>query len=465
MVFIFQIVGGACDSSPCNHGGMCSSDDRESYECNCFGTGYTGDSCQYGTIQLPDIPSLNLSVPFTFTVEVSRPDENLDISFVSPQGLNVQPSKISILHDGYQRLHSITLSSNREGIFRMSITLGGSNRNAFINPSEQLIVVSDPSVEVENYFEQFGLIPGIMQPGCCTASPKISCNTGNDVTFTSTCSWVSNGNILQTSGIVFSKHNELVIPMSVGSAQFVGNNSTSFTFSDQNNDCGSCSSCGKYKPKPQNIIGFYETEALVNTFLSSTRGFFPSWFLVSSQPNDRTYLISSHIIGLSTTLVSEGCSSFPKGKILGSESPTYSILTYEGSANLTINEDVIPLSVSTSPLCLSVDLCSGLDSPIFFSFPNTLKHDIPVIQNFANRGWNIGLIGMALSSRGNLALGTTDSREGFQMLLKGRLELTTTFGAVMFSYEFSGIAGFATKAYHNVSIFTFVIVVYKLSKL
>ena len=386
-------------------------------------------------------------------MEVSRPDENVDISFVSPQDLNVKPSKISVHHDGYQRLHSITLSSKREGIFQMSITLGGSNRNAFINPGTQLIVVSDPSVKVVNYFEQFGLMPGIMQPGCCPASPKISCNSGNDVTFMSTCSWESNGNIHQTSGIVFSKYNDLVIPLSVGSARIVDNDSTSFTFSDQKNNCSSCSSCGKYEPRPQNIKGFYETEALVTTFLNNTRGFFPSWFQVSSQPSDHTYSISSHIIELSTTLNSEACSSFPEGKILGSESPTYSVLTYEGLAKLNINKDELPLSVSTNPLCLSVDLCSGLDSPIFISFPDILKNNIPVMQNYASRGWC--LIGMALSRGANLALGTTERVEGFRMLLKGGLELTATFGSVMLSYHFSGIAGFEIEGYDNVSLFTF----------
>ena len=388
-------------------------------------------------------------------MEVSKPDENVDISFLSPQDLNVQPSKISVRHDGYQRLHSITLSSKREGIFQMSITLGGSNRNAFINPGTQLIVVSDPSVKVENYFEQFGLMPGIMQPGCCPASPKISCNSGNDVTFMSTCSWESNGNIHQTSGIVFSKYNELVIPLSVGSARIAGNDSTSFTFSDQKNNCSSCSSCGKYEPRPQNIKGFYETEALVTTLLNNTRGFFPSWFQVSSQWSDRTYSISSHIIELSSTLDSEACSSFPEGKILGSESPTYSVLTYDGLAKLNINKDEIPLSVSTNPLCLSVDLCSGLDSPIFISFPDILENNIPVMQNYASRGWNVSLIGMALSRGGNLALGATERVEGFRMLLKGGLELTATFGSVMLSYHFSGIAGFEIEAYDNVSLFTF----------
>ena len=446
------IEGDACDSSPCNHGGICSSDDRESYECNCFGTGYTGDSCQYGTIHLPEIPSLNLSVPFTFTVEVSKPDENLDISFVSPQDLNVQPSKISVFYDGYQRLHSITLTPNKVGTFQLSITLEGTNRNAFINPGTQLIVVSDPSAEVVDYFEQFGLIPGIMEPGCCPSSTKISCNSGNDVTFISTCSWAINRNIHRTSGIVFSKFNNLVIPLSVGSARIVGNDPTSFTVSEREQNCSVCTSCETFQPSPDNIIAFYETEALVVTFLNSTRSFFPSWFQVNSQPNDRTYSISSHVLGLSTTLDSEACSSFPEGKILGSESPTYSILTYEGLAKLIINKDEIPLSVGTSPLCFSLDLCSGLDSPIFLSFPHTLNDDIPVIQNFTSRGWKINIVGMALSRGQNLALETTDGGKAFQMLLKGELELTATFGAnMMLSYQFSGIAGLEIQAYDDVS--------------
>ena len=433
---------------------MCSSDDRESYECNCFGTGYTGDSCQYGSIQLPDIPSLNLSVPFTFTVEVSRPDENLDISFVSPQDLNVQPSKISVLHDGYQRLHSITLTPNKVGTFQLSITLEGTNRNAFINPGTQLIVVSDPSAEVVDYFEHFGLIPGIMQPGCCPASTKISCNSGNDVTFISTCSWAINRNIHRTSGIVFSKFNNLVMPLSVGSARIVSNDPTSFTVSERELNCSVCTSCETFQPSPDNIIAFYETEALAVTFLNSTHSFFPSWFQVNSQPNGRTYSISSHILGLTTTLGSEACSLFPEGNILGSKTPTYSVLTYEGLTRLSINEDDVQLNVSTSPLCISVDLCSGLESPIFLSFPNSLKDNIPVMRNFASQGWEIGIVGMALSRRQNLALGTTDNGKSFHMLLKGGLELTATFGAVMLSYQFSGIAGLKIQDYDDVSSFT-----------
>ena len=387
-------------------------------------------------------------------MEVSRPDENLDISFVSPQDLNVQPSKISLRHDGYQRLHSITLTPNKVGTFQFSITLEGTNRNAFISPGTQLIVVSDPSAEVVNYFEHFGLNPGIMQPGCCPASAKISCNSGNDVTFISTCSWAINRNIHRTSGIVFSEFDNLVIPLSVGSARIVGNDPTSFTVSESEQNCSVCTSCETFQPSPDNIIAFYETEALVVTFLNSTHNFFPSWFHVNSQPNDRTYSVSSHILGLSTTLHSKECSSFPEGKILGSESPTYSILTYGGLARLSINKDDIPLSVGTSPLCISVDLCSGLDSPIFLSFPNTLKDDIPVINNFASQGWKIGIVGMALSRRQNLALGTPNNGKAFHILLKGGLELTGNFGGMMLSYQFSGRAGLEIQAYDDVSPFT-----------
>ena len=386
-------------------------------------------------------------------MEVARPDNGIDITFEAPADLEIRPRKLIILHKTHNRFYTITLTPKEEGTFSFSLRLGGSDKIAFLNPEERLIVVSDPRVALISYFEEFNLLPGLLQPGCCQADTKITCSSGKDVTFTSTCSWERDGDTHHTSGIVFSRDKDFSIPLSVSSASIADGDSSSFDVSKRDGSCGTCSSCTAYRPSVSNVIEFYKTEALATTFLNKTAILFPEWLTISPQPTTRSHSSSAHVMKVSNEIEIKECHPFPSVKIQDSEPPALSVLTYHGASLLTLNNDAIMLNGRLAPLCVAVDLCSGSLSPIFISFSEPLDENLPLIKEFANRGWKISPVGIALSRQSNLILAGSDSEKESQLLLKGELELTANLGGADLLFKFSGEVGFQMEDYSNVSIF------------
>ena len=367
--------------------------------------------------------------------------------------MEIQPRKLFIPNKKHKRFYTITLTPKEEGIFSFSLRLGGSDRIAFHNPEVRLIVVSDPGVASISYFEKFNLLHGFLQPGCCQADTKITCSSGKDVTFISTCSWERDGDTHHTRGIVFSRDSDFSIPLSVGSASIADGDPTSFDVSKRDGSCGKCSSCTAYQPSVSNVIEFYKTEALAKTFLNKTAILFPEWLTISPQPTTRSHSSSSHVMKISNKIESKECRSFPHVKIQDSEPPALSVLTYHGASLLTLNNDVITLNGRLAPLCVAVDLCSGSSSPIFISFSEPLDENLPLIKEFADRGWKISLVGIALSGQSSLIPAGSKIEKEHQLLLKGELELTANLGSVDLLFKFSGEVGLEMEDYSNVSMF------------
>ena len=395
-------------------------------------------------------------------MEVAKPDSGIDITFEAPADLEIRPRKLSITHTSHQPLYTIALIPKEEGTFSLSVVVRGPDSIAFAIPEMRLIIVTDPFTTTVSYFDRFDVMPGLLQPGCCQADIKITCNSGKDVTFISTCSWEGDGSTHHTRGIVFSRDSDFSIPLSVSSASIADGDPTSFGVSERDGSCGKCS-CSVYQPSTSNVIEFYKTEALAKTFLNKTTILFPEWLTISPQPTTRSHSSSSHVMKVSNEIESKECRSFPNVKIQDSESPTLSVLTYHGASFLTLNNDAISLNGKQAPLCVAVDLCSGSSTPIFISFSEPLDESLPLIKEFADRGWKINPVGIALSRQSNLILAGSDSEKEHQLLLKGELELTANLEGADLLFKFSGEVGFEMEDFSNVSMFVPQLILYACS--
>ena len=384
-------------------------------------------------------------------MEVAKPDNGIDITFEAPVDLEIQPRKLSILHKIHKRFYVITLTPKEEGTFSLSVVVRGPDSIAFNIPQMRLIVVSDPSTTTVSYFERFDVMPGLLQPGCCQADTKITCSSGKDVTFTSTCSWERVVDVHHTSGIVFSRDSDFSIPLSVSSASIDDGAPTSFGVSEKDQNCDKCSSCSVYQPSANDILEFYKTEAIAKTFLNKTGVLFPKWLTIIPEPTTRSHSTSSHSILLSVALESKECQFLPSVKIQDSDHPTFAILSFHGSSEFTVSSDSININGRQRPFCLAVDLCSGSSSPIFISFPQPLDENLPLIKEFASRGWKINLFSIGLSHQKNLIFAGIDKEKESHLLLRGELELTAHLGATELFYKFTGEVGLEVENYSNVS--------------
>ena len=435
----------ACDQpSPlCLHGGNCSSIGLENFLCNCSGTGYIGEKCQIGVIVVPDLPSLNVTKPFVLTIQ-AKPTNSLKI-----QPKVDMEAKISFnppIAEFSSTIHSIdiTITPNVVGIFPLSFSLLGSNRNEFMTPDDMVVVVMDPSSPPsDDYFEEHGLAPGILRPGCCKASTQI-CNSNVDIV--STCQWDSNQ---ITSGIVFTSNSNFFLPLSVGGAKIVMNsNPLQIDFERATQACTTCSGCSfsPYDIAPNDILNFHEKEALAKTYMSNIVSTLPKWMKIVANVSARAHSYTSHVTRLSSSLNDQICTNFPFAMFSNSE-PHFSILMYHGITTLTLDSDSISINGMDNPLCIAVDACSGVDSPTFVSFPSKLTDEVNILQDYSKRGWKLAVDGMAVSKQIKL-------NSSFELLIKGILEMSNkaSIDGLTLNYRIEGSGGFAVSQLDKVSV-------------
>ena len=415
----------------------------ENFLCNCSGTGYVGKKCQIGVIIVPDIPPLNVSVPFVLTIK-AKPTTSLKIQprVDRKSGIQFVPRQAE-LSSGVHSV-DITITPKLVGIFPLSFSLLGANRNEFITPDDMVVVVMDPSTRPpDDYFEEHGLAPGILQPGCCKARSQI-CNSNVDIV--STCSWDSNQ---ITPGIVFTNNSNFFLPLSVGGAKIVMNsNPLQIDFERAAQSCATCSGCSfsPYDIAPSDILNFYDKEALAKTYMSNIASTIPKWMKIVANVSTRAHSSTSHVTRLSSSLNDQIYTNFPFA-MFGNIDPHFSILMYYGITTLTIDSDSISITGKDNPLCIAVDACSGVDSPTFVSFPSKLTNEVNVLQDYSNRGWKLAVDGMAVSKHLKL-------NSSFELLIKGILEMSNkvTIDGLTLNYRIEGSGGFAVSQFDKVSI-------------
>ena len=415
----------------------------EDFLCNCSGTGYVGKKCQIGVIVVPDIPPLNVSVPFVLTIK-AKPTNSLKIQLRVDRrsGIQFVPRQAELS----TRVHSvdITITPKFVGIFPLSFSLSGSNRNEFMTPDDIVVVVMDPSTRPpDDYFEEHGLAPGILRPGCCKARTQI-CNSNVDIV--STCSWDSNQ---ITPGIVFTSNSNFFLPLSVGGAKIVTNSDPlQIDFERATQACATCSGCSltPYDIVPNDILNFYDREALAKTYTSNIVSTLPKWMKIVTNVSTRAHSYTSHVTRLSSSLNDQICTNFPFA-MFGNIDPQFSILMYHGITTLTIVSDSISITGMDNPICIAVDACSGVDSPTFVSFPSKLSDEVNVLQDYSNRGWKLAVDGMAVSKHLKL-------NSSFELLIKGILEMSNkaSIDGLTLNYRIEGSGGFAVSQLDKVSV-------------
>lgn len=417
-----------CDPNPCKHGGQCSVSEEGSPLCNCTGTLYKGDACQTGLVIVPKLPVLAQGVQSqNFTIQAA-PTSTLNIGCNLNYQIQMSPST-KLVVEGQQKGTNFTLTPQISGLFTIGYTPYGQavQETNFETPEKSVVLVKSSSASgTSDYFSTLGLSKGELGIGCCKYNysfpiPTASC--ANPIFLSSSCSWDNAYDDLLTSGTVFISSEGIDIPVSLVGLGLTGGQGYFDTYLPSNfqggtRECSQCVQCQATTTSSQcpiniansntgcvawsqsvpfdeaNMDSMLAANSLSVTFFKKIQKLFPSWLTVqgnSDATNDGYYLFDyKSFIGSSTEAVKLfGCESLPAS----ASGLAYNFRTMS-EMSIAIWQDTYiykPSSTDGAPLCFSLDLCLGENSPLFVSVPeglHTLILSQPQFSSLSNKGWN-----------------------------------------------------------------------------
>ena len=397
-----------CTPNPCKHSGICSIIEPSSYSCDCNGTGYTGMKCEIGIITTPLYPSLIESIKEEFIFH-ANPDFELILEVKSgTTGLSFEPNPI-LTFSPANTTAIISITGEIVGIYTISYEINGKSSLQFQQPEPDTIIVRPANPDPPEYFTSRGLVPGMLEPGSCAIAVPLDYTCPRDIdqiSFSSTCRWHDSS----SPGIIFSGYNGLNLPVSITGTR-ISNVITAYQSriiplmgNDFQHECNFPSAQPNCDFKPSDhvneIDNFLMTEALSFTFLSQTEQLIPVWltFLVDTN-TPRTHDSASYMVDVvDADYLSEieQCSSMFKA-----QDGMYSVLKYSGSLNFSVNSSMQKFTSRRSPVCFSVNLCEGINSPLLITIPNeaqTILNLLPFTQIIRNYGWEFIINSVAISN-------------------------------------------------------------------
>ena len=389
---------------------MCVPDGIE-FTCDCSGTNYTGETCNIEVILLPTIPPLTKGQ--THDITISR-------SIVSRQ------LKIRLFEDGSNplRFEPALKEGFREiSFYYTPITTGTHtithrhNAGFEVQPSKVIVLVretSERSTPNNHYFTTLGLRVGQLKEGCCHEQNQLtfSCpGSIEQVTLKAACQWKNDGTTHWAPGVIFADGHNLSLPVSVAGYQYSQDGEGSVL--SATSECTPCNStqpvCKQETPMNENCYcynftgedaqDFLNTHALGLTYIEQIQNLLPKWLKVQDNLiNTTTHSEYDYLAPIVQSHVDvqgvEGCS-----KITPMKQGIYSILRYDKTLSGEIDGQTYTYDGrsdtrgSSDPMCFAVNLCQGLNSPVFFQLSQPV-HNILVsdyLKDFVEKGWHIQL--------------------------------------------------------------------------
>ena len=403
-----------CTPNPCLHGGVCTPA-GSGFSCNCTGTGYTGVTCSIGIIRLPPIPVLTKGQTHNITIST-----RLDI----PGRVRIllfeddAPQRPYIVLQARSLMGTLPYTPRRAGIH--TITRKHDNSHLFeVQPSKVTVFVretNEQSNPMNHYFTTLGLRIGQLKQSCCPPQDQLlyTCpESTQQVTLKAACQWKNDETTHWAPGVIFADGHNMSLPVSVAGYQYSQDGEGSVL--SATSECTSCISndpvcmqqnldddCYCYNFTGQDTQDFLNTHALGLTYIEQIQNLLPTWLKVQGNLINSTSATTHSEYDYLAPIVQsdvdvqdiEGCS-----KITPMKQGIYSVLRYDKILSGEIDGQTYTYDGrsdtrgSSDPMCFAVNLCQGLNSPVFFQLSQPV-HNILVsdyLKDFVEKGWHIQL--------------------------------------------------------------------------
>ena len=416
LVYIIIIYAGIplCDPNPCLNGGVCTEVSDTDFQCNCAGTLHEGRICQLGLVEITGPSVVTVFQVFSITIRANPTEEISLVSVVPPVFLSNQVNPLVLSSEDTTR--QVQFTPYVPGPY--SLTFSFSEPSSYMNPNPFPVFVRNNGASNSPYYQLFSDDDTAVKRSCCQLKPSVIQCGSQPVELLSSCSWTGT----RTSGIVFSSYNGLEIPISFSGLHITTTQPPTFTTFNtgscavSNSDCmfdgsfdrteDSDNVCYEHKPQLGDLEAFLSQESLATTFLSRIRNLLPNWLELATVNEEaiNNFIDFKFIVSViaSDKLSSEvGCES------ITSDKPGYfAVLHYDGPLLVTLEEAVNVVNAVTfnSPMlgssyCITVNLCSGSNSPVYIGIPLSVQsswRSIGFISEYINRGWDIQFLSAAI---------------------------------------------------------------------
>ena len=424
-----------CQPETCKHNGTCSPSGPITFSCDCEGTGYIGPTCNTGIISTPMIPTLTVGVRSEALVLSVPAEEGLVIRMYGGDHLQISPREF--LFTPTNKSATFVVKGTAPGYFTIQYRLSGQDANNFLSPIDSPVLVTEPVGDGDgsNYFEELGIVTGVLQESCCMASDiSFQCpmsSLSNRITIRSACEWTSKSeNVVSTGGVVFAANNNFSLPLSIAGidvhSSSVGMERSIRRVELSQGPVRGCRACRENENSPEcyhysftttDTQLFLQNRSLALTYLERVRPvLFPAWLdiFIDQDVLDPISNVFEHYEATTELVKPEdvpllnGCQNL---EVDQSSQTLYSVLRYGRTISALIDGENVtyiePQSASSpgasDPICFAVDLCQGQLSPIHVDLTGPTQELLvsQFLREYSvNRGWGISIHSVTLSKAG-----------------------------------------------------------------
>ena len=454
LCYHISIARELCFPNPCQHDGMCSITDENTFTCDCDGTGYTGEICDVLLINTPDISDLMINSPMNFSL-FAQSNRTFVLELVpdDKDAIIIMPS--SVMFSKVLTQHKISLTATKPGFYKLQYKVKDDSINYQSIPPA-IILVSENDTDL-SYCESRNITCGLIQPGCCSANEaqlnlEFKCpSSNNELLLKSKCGWNLKGP-LHSAGVIFSSINGFDLPVAIAGAQFFPQSThidlqglTTFEF---NHGCIACirsTNCQAERLSVNLVKDFLEYDALAFTYLHQSLELIPSWLTLKVLPSGHIHDFRSYLVylvysdALNRVQECNGLTALTDG--------LYSILVYTGNLEVMLDEETRQYTSNGSAVCFATNLCEGSRSPLYVSISgdaHTVLDSFRFLHDLRSKGWNILINNLILSDTDAIPIFNEASQlsywNGIDFILPN-LQSPNMITKVEFTKSFSGNSG------------------------
>lgn len=369
------------------------------YKCDCKGTGYIGERCSRGIIQLPSFPTLHVSKTSDLLFLEATPSQEIIIKPVVPNDVIVfHPNRLRITFPNKQVSFKIESKSVVAGRIRVEFELDGVDAPHFFTPRSTVIRVS-----VKNHVTLNRLVSEDLLLSQCFKRKVSKCSAADpdEISLYSSCSWntgLTEGHVsvgkddfrvpFSFSGYDVHDQNGGVISPRVSVSKIIGNR-----FPQCSSTCKSHLSQNEYDLATRN-------QYFIKAYLKQLSKLSPWWFQITVDPSYRGFDVNNL-----QSLIYEGelprtiptCANLPK--IPGNGS--YSLFAIKTPLNIQFMSSHFKTNgVGTS--CVVLDLCRRV---FYMSLP--MKQAIDGTDALTKIGFDVqhlSMSGLSITPGGESAI-------------------------------------------------------------
>ncbi|XP_013419527.1 uncharacterized protein LOC106180167 [Lingula anatina] len=391
-----------CSPNPCRHGGVCVPINVTTFQCDCTGTGYHGNTCERGHIASPvDVESLLLHRQTkTFTI-TARPVESLTIIPYSDfNSIEFIPSSVTM--NSTVTSATFAMVPRRTGTWIISYKLSGPSASEYDPIPVSVVSVARPRFPAElSVFERLGIAPGTLPMGQFWLNVSL---LSGELSLMSTEEWFTDPTLEHvnfTGGIVQLMTPSFTVPLTLYGlavewkgtpltlkvSEMTIEQEAHLSNYDSSRWKGSLIKPDATRMSQKDITALEESNSLAKAIANVYAQYFPKWLNISfSFDRDSRVNVPVQVDTKSKATIADWMNYSKSNVFLSMESSV--------TANITLGESTMTLHSGEINMRTTLKALPTNASAMFINITSEMASELQSTEMFRaldNYGWKVGV--------------------------------------------------------------------------